>query len=128
MRSPIKSHKQIQRYNFSPTKTKTHIPKNKEKERDLMDWRVHGIGANWAFEQLMDAGGRSNSSGTHKIVDGIGVVVIIVVVVSNVVGIAGLVVGGREFRVVMRMKNMVVLVLVLMWMMMMVDLILIQIR
>lgn len=30
-------------------------------ETDLMDWRVHGIGANRAFEQFMNAGGGSNS-------------------------------------------------------------------
>ena len=29
----------------------------------LMDWRVHGIGADGAFEQLVDAGGGSNGGG-----------------------------------------------------------------
>lgn len=44
-----------------------------EKTVNLMDRRVHGIGADRAFEQLVDAGGRSNGGCTRdsSIVDAI---------------------------------------------------------
>lgn len=55
-----------------------------------MDWRVHGIGADRAFEQLVDAGGRSNGGLTHDST-------IVVSIASRL--------GRRKFRkVLMRMR------------------------
>ena len=46
-----------------------------------MDWWVHGVGADRAFKQLVDAGGRSDRGGTHhRTVDSISINAIVVVV------------------------------------------------
>lgn len=37
-----------------------------------MDRWVHGIGANWALQQLMDTGGWSDRCRTHNVVDIVG--------------------------------------------------------
>lgn len=44
-----------------------------------MDWWVHRIGANRAFKQLMNTGGRGDRRGTHNTIDAISVCCIIVV-------------------------------------------------
>lgn len=78
-----------------------------------MDWWVHGIGADGAFQQLVDAGGRCDRRGTHNVNP------------INVVAIARL--GGREVGVVVRMR-MKTMVLVRVLLLVVVDLILVQIR
>lgn len=45
----------------------------------LMYWWVHRIGANRAFKQLMNTGGRGDRRGTHNTIDAISVCCIIVV-------------------------------------------------
>lgn len=34
------------------------------KQPNLVDWGIHGVGADGAFEQFVDAGGGSNGGGT----------------------------------------------------------------
>ena len=78
----------------------------------LMDWWVHGVGADRAFKQLVDAGGRSDRGGTHhRTVDSISINAIVVVVVG--LGRRKLVVG-----VIWMMMKIVVGVIVVVVMMM----------
>jgi hypothetical protein len=79
-----------------------------------MDWWVHGIGADGALQQLVDAGGRCDRRGTHNVNP------------INVVAIARL--GGHELGVVVRMWMKTMVLLLLLLLLVVVDLILVQIR